>query len=149
LISVCNIRNTALVFQRLSIVLALTLPAVMIAASIARAASITRAAGPQLLGQDDSTDEDDDAIPTDQVDKYIAVYSAMQKDHNLSVEQAASKQGLTVDQFRSLEDRIEQNSVIHERVLNALRSPSTVSKASSAAASGSSSGAKPDKSGSQ
>src|SRR5690242_15776427 len=40
--------------------------------------------------------EDDSAPPSDQVEKYIAVYSAMQHDHNLTVDQAASKEGLTV-----------------------------------------------------
>ena len=74
-----------------------------------------------MLAQDESV-PDEDAVPTDQVDKYIAVYSAMQKNHSLSVEQAASKQGLTVDQFRTLEDKIERNPVVHERVLDALKS---------------------------
>lgn len=65
--------------------------------------------------------DDEAPIPTDQVDKYIAVYSAMQRDHGLSVEQAASKQGLTVSRFREIEDKIERNPVVHERVLEALR----------------------------
>jgi hypothetical protein len=64
------------------------------------------------------------APPSDQVDKYIAVYTAMQRDHNLTVDQAASKQGLTVAQFRSLEDRIQRNPVVHDRVLAALKAAS-------------------------
>jgi hypothetical protein len=69
---------------------------------------------------DDSADDDKD-VPTSQVDKYISVYEAMQKDHNLTVEQAASKQGLTVAQFRSLENKIENDDTLRERVRKALR----------------------------
>ena len=69
----------------------------------------------------DAADEDDKDVPTSQVDKYINVYEAMQKDHNLTVEQAASKQGLTVAQFRSLENKIENDDTLRERVRKALR----------------------------
>ena len=78
--------------------------------------------------QDDSI-PDEDTVPTDQVDKYIAVYSAMQKNHSLGVEQAASKQGLTVDQFRTLEDKIERNPIMHQRVLDALKASASGGKA--------------------
>lgn len=72
------------------------------------------------MAQDD-TDDDDKDVPTGQVDKYINVYEAMQKDHNLTVEQAASRQGLTVAQFRELEGRIERDDTLRERVRKALR----------------------------
>jgi hypothetical protein len=72
------------------------------------------------VAQDETDDEEKD-VPTSQVDKYISVYEAMQKDHNLTVEQAASKQGLTVAQFRQLEDRIERDDTLRERVRKALR----------------------------
>jgi hypothetical protein len=68
------------------------------------------------------TDEADDKdVPTSQVDKYISVYESMQKDHNLTVEQATSKQGLTVAQFRALENKIEADDTLRERVRKALR----------------------------
>ncbi len=68
------------------------------------------------------TDEADDKdVPTSQVDKYISVYESMQKDHNLTVEQATSKQGLTVAQFRSIEGKIERDDTLRERVRKALR----------------------------
>ncbi|MGA7872924.1 MAG: hypothetical protein WCA22_18695 [Candidatus Binatus sp.] len=70
--------------------------------------------------QDEADDEDKD-VPTSQVDKYISVYAAMQKDHNLTVEQAASQQGLTVAQFRRLENKIENDDTLRERVRKALR----------------------------
>jgi hypothetical protein len=95
------------------------LPAISKAASTARFQSLIKS---RMFAQDDDSIPDEDAVPTEQVDKYIAVYSAMQKNHGLSVEQAASKQGLTVDEFRTLEDKIERNPVVHERVLDALKS---------------------------
>lgn len=69
----------------------------------------------------ETDDEDDKDVPTSKVDKYIAVYESMQKDHNLTIDQAASKQGLTVDQFRSLENKIEADDTLRERVRKALR----------------------------
>ena len=69
----------------------------------------------------ETDDEDDKDVPTSKVDKYIAVYESMQKDHNLTVDQAASKQGLTVDQFRALENKIEADDTLRERVRKALR----------------------------
>jgi hypothetical protein len=67
------------------------------------------------------TDEDDKDVPTNQVDKYISVYESMQKDHGLTVEQATSKQGLTVAQFREIEGKIERDDTLRERVRKALR----------------------------
>jgi hypothetical protein len=77
-------------------------------------AAATRLAQSQELG------EDKPVSPAD-VQKYIAVYSAMQRNHQLTVEQAASRQGMTLLQFRSLEFRIERDPAAHERVLKALR----------------------------
>ena len=70
---------------------------------------------------EETGDEDDKDVPTSQVDKYISVYESMQKDHNLTVEQATSKQGLTVAQFRSIEGKIERDDTLRERVRKALR----------------------------
>jgi hypothetical protein len=77
------------------------------------------AARATLLAQD--SDDDNQDVPTSQVDKYISVYESMQKDHNLTVDQAASKQGLTVAQFRDLENKIEADDTLRERVRKALR----------------------------
>jgi hypothetical protein len=79
------------------------------------------AAAPSSPLAQDSEDDDNQDVPTSQVDKYISVYESMQKDHNLTVEQAASKQGLTVDQFRALENKIEADDTLRERVRKALR----------------------------
>ena len=83
---------------------------------------------PLILGASESRtpqsaadDDDDKDVPPGQVDKYVSVYRSMQKDHGLTVEQAASKQGMTVAQFRSLEDKIERDDTLRERVRTALR----------------------------
>jgi ribulose kinase len=97
------------------------------ASALAAASAATNPIQPRILAAiqlAQAEGEDEAPPPSDQVNKYIAVYSAMQHDHNLTVEQATSKQGLTVEQFRSLEDRIERNPVVHERVLDALKAAS-------------------------
>jgi hypothetical protein len=80
------------------------------------ASPATAPAPPEETGEADDKD-----VPTSQVDRYISVYEAMQKDHNMTVEQAASKQGLTVAQFRTLENKIENDDTLRERVRKALR----------------------------
>jgi hypothetical protein len=76
----------------------------------------------RIAQADTDTDDDDDKdIPPAQVDKYINVNLAMQKNHSLTVEQAASQQGMTVEQFRSLEGKIERDDTLRERVRTALR----------------------------
>jgi hypothetical protein len=96
-------------------------PAISIAAPMSRGL---------MLAQDDDSVPDEDAVPTTQVDKYIAAYSAMQKNHSLTAEQAASKQGMTLEEFRTLEDKIERNPVVHERVLDALKASASGAKTS-------------------
>ena len=71
--------------------------------------------------QNAATSDDDKEVPNSQVEKYIDAYKAMQKDHSLTAEQAASKQGMTIAQFRSLEGRIERDDTLRERVRKALR----------------------------
>lgn len=94
--------------------------AAMIAAAIpAMCWAAPRARAPIELAQSDSGDQPDVA-PKD-VQKYISVYRAMQANHRLTVEQAAAKQGLTVEQFRSLEDRIMRNDALRAEVRKDLR----------------------------
>ncbi len=72
------------------------------------------------LAQSQDFGEGKPVLPSE-VEKYIAVYSAMQRNHQLTVERAAARQGMTLQQFRSLEFRIERDPAAHERVLKALR----------------------------
>jgi len=71
--------------------------------------------------QTQAAEDDDKDVPPGQVDKYVSVYRSMQKDHGLTVEQAASKQGMTVTQFRAIEGKIERDDTLRERVRTALR----------------------------
>ncbi|MBV8134140.1 MAG: hypothetical protein JO121_00665 [Deltaproteobacteria bacterium] len=73
----------------------------------------------QLVQDEGGADETD--VPPQDVDKYIKVYQAMQHNRNLTVEQAAAAQGLSVPAFRSLEDRIERNDALREHVRDALK----------------------------
>ena len=136
-------KKSELIFPRLAIICAVVAAALVPVP--ARAASTPPSwpaadlsASPRGLmlaqEQDDST-PDEDTVPTDQVDKYIAVYSAMQKNHSLSVEQAASQQGLTVARFRTLEDKIERSPIVHQRVLEALRASASGATASASGSS--------------
>jgi hypothetical protein len=138
-------KNPALNSKRASIAAAAIVAVLLFAPPITNAAS-SRASHPASrnylhsrameIAQDEAPD-DETTIPTDQVEKYIAVYSAMQKDHSISVDQASAKQGLTVAQFRDLEDKIERNPVIHQRVLDALKTKTAGDKSSVSAKSGS------------
>ena len=77
--------------------------------------------GASDLFSEDSGDDENAEVPPAQVDKYVAVYKAMQHDHSLTVEEAASKQGMTLAAFRSLEAKIERDDVLRERVRKALK----------------------------
>ncbi len=102
------------------VIMAGSMLAVALAPHAARAKLL--ASHPLRIAQEEAPE--DASVSADQIKKYIAVYSAMQRDHSLTVADAASKQGLTVDQFRAIEDRIERNPVAHERVLDALKKAS-------------------------
>lgn len=100
-------------------------PAICSAAVLnARAA---RVQAPIQLAQFDSGDQPDVA-PQD-VQKYVNVYRAMQANHRLTVKEAAAKQGLTVEQFRSLEDRIMRNDALRAQVRKELRTAAKPSQA--------------------
>jgi len=74
----------------------------------------------RVFAQDENgTDESD--VATAEVDKYVAVYKAMQRDRSLTVEQAAAAQGMTLKAFRDLENRIERDDSAREHARDALR----------------------------
>ena len=95
--------------------------AIAIPSARARSIPASAIASRTRVTQADTDTDDDKDIPPAQVDKYINVNLAMQKNHGLTVEQAASQQGMTVDQFRSLEGKIERDDTLRERVRTALR----------------------------
>jgi len=77
-------------------------------------------ARPIESAQSDQSDEEAEVAPAD-VERYIAVYKTMQRNHSLSIDQAAAQQSLTVAAFRKLESRIEHDDALRERVRKALR----------------------------
>ncbi len=86
------------------------------------------------LAQDDDTGDSGDSgedkeVPNDQLQKYIDVYKMMQHDHNLTVDQATAKEGISVATFRDLESRIERDDTMHDRVLKALKNDAAQSPA--------------------
>jgi hypothetical protein len=74
-----------------------------------------------VLAQDEEGDDEEPPVPPEQIEKYVAVYKAMQQNHNLSVDQAAASQGLSVAAFRDIESRVERDDLIRDRVRQALR----------------------------
>ena len=59
-------------------------------------------------------------VPPDQVEKYINAYKAMQRNHSLTVDEAAGQQGLSVKQFRDIEGKIERDDMLREHVRQVL-----------------------------
>ena len=73
------------------------------------------------LVQDTSLPPDDTDVPPQEVDKYIKVYQAMQHNRNLTVDQAAAQQGLSLTDFRNIENRIQRNDALQQHVKESLR----------------------------
>lgn len=72
------------------------------------------------VAQDDNNSEELEVSP-DQIEKYVAVYKAMQRDRTLTVDQAATRQGLTVQAFRDLESRIQRDGAAQQRARDELQ----------------------------
>jgi hypothetical protein len=78
------------------------------------------AAAGMVVVQADEDKQANEQVPSYEIKKYVAVYVAMQRNHNLTVEQAAAAQGLTVAAFRELEQRIEHDEVARDEARQAL-----------------------------
>ena len=63
---------------------------------------------------------EDPGISETELQLYIAVYSAMQDDHDLTIEEALIPHGLDLVEFRSLERRIQKREMYVDRVREAL-----------------------------
>jgi hypothetical protein len=88
------------------------------------------------LTQESANSEDDDEAPPEQVEKYIAVYRAMQHDRSLTIEQAASQRGMTLEAFRQLENRVQRDDAAMEHVRDALKESAATPSSSAPSASG-------------
>ena len=79
-----------------------------------------------LLAQDDDDSGDataDKGASPDEIEKYVAVYRAMQRNHSMTIQQATAAQGLTVEAFRDLERRIESDDLARDDARRALAAP--------------------------
>jgi len=54
------------------------------------------------------------------LEMYIAVYTAMQDDHDLTIDNAITKHTISLDDFRQIERRIQNESRLVEKVRDAL-----------------------------
>ena len=94
-------------------------------------APITRLAGllQPTLAQDQDDDVGDSTAPKgaspDEIQKYVAVYRAMQRNHSITVEQAAATQGMSLAAFRDLEQRIENDDLARDDARRALAGEAT------------------------
>ncbi len=79
----------------------------------------------QLMQNDDEAGEDapQSGVSPEQLRQYVAVYRAMQRNHALTIDQAAATQGLTVPAFRDLERRIESDDLARDDARRALAAP--------------------------
>src|SRR5260370_30193263 len=77
-------------------------------------ASAAQAAAGMVVVQADEDTQANEQVTSDEIKKNVAVYIAMQRDHNLTVQQAAAAQGLTVTPFRELQQRIDHNQAARE-----------------------------------
>lgn len=55
-----------------------------------------------------------------ELERYIAVYQAMHGNHSLTIDEAVRPHGMTVEEFRALERRVQENHRLVERVREAL-----------------------------
>jgi hypothetical protein len=80
-----------------------------------------------LVAQDDNDDSGDitpnKGASPDEIEKYVAVYRAMQRDHTMTIEQATAAHGLSVPAFRDLEQRIESDDLSRDDARRALAAP--------------------------
>jgi hypothetical protein len=73
-----------------------------------------------VAAQADEETQASAVVSSSEVKKYVAVYKAMQHDHRLNAEQAAATEGLTLEAFRDLEQRIEHNDLAREQARRSL-----------------------------
>jgi hypothetical protein len=97
-----------------------------IASTAAAAPSTASTRLGSILTQDSDSDEDH-GVSSDEIEKYVAVYRDMHRDRSLSVEGAAAKEGLSINQFRRLEQKIERNEVAREHVRMELQAAASAS----------------------
>jgi len=75
-----------------------------------------------LRPQAQEPDENEaDQVSPSELAMYIDVYTAMQADHDLTLETVLAQKGVSLDQFRIIERRIQKNDRLVRKVRDALQ----------------------------
>ena len=84
-------------------------------APLTAGAELSKQSPGQVIVQKTPSTRPGETVSSSEVQKYVAVYDAMHRDHKLTVQQAAAAQGLSVAEFRNLEQRVEQNEAARKQ----------------------------------
>ena len=97
----------------------LAIPVVLIAYSVM---SHTSPEVIEIVAQQDTAVEDTqpEDVTNEELKLYIEVYSAMQQDHSLTVEDALQTRNVTLEEFRNIERRVQTKTRLVEKVRTAL-----------------------------
>jgi len=79
----------------------------------------------RVIAQDDALDENE--VSSEDIEKYVSVYKAMQRDRSLNIDQAAAAQGLTTRQFRQLENRVQRDEAALQQARDELQAAAKAS----------------------
>jgi hypothetical protein len=72
------------------------------------------------IAQDVAAQPRDNKVTESDLEMYIDVYGRMQADHGLSIEDVLVEQGITLEEFRDLERRVQADQRMVDRVRLAL-----------------------------
>jgi hypothetical protein len=97
----------------------LVLPIVRDNSPISHSVQLRIGGVPRMISQNDERDENE--VSSEEVEKYVAVYKAMQRNRSLTVDQAAAAQGLSTEQFRNLENRVERDDAALQQARDELQ----------------------------
>jgi len=113
-------RGSSITPRKLLLTAILALAALFGPRATAPAAAASPAVPHRVMVQNDS-DSDESEVPPADVEKYIAVYKAMQRDRSLTAETAAAQNGMTLDAFRQLEARVQRDDAALQRARDELQ----------------------------
>ena len=68
----------------------------------------------------ESEEREQQGVTEAEIELYIDVYSAMQKDHDVTIELALAPHNVSLEQFRDVERRVQRDQRIVDRVREAL-----------------------------
>ena len=79
----------------------------------------------RIIAQAAATDERE--VSSDEVEKYVSVYKAMQRNRSMTIDQAAAAQGLSTKQFRDLENRVQRDDAALQQARQELQAAAQAS----------------------